>query len=59
MIIQKKLHALMTHLLVVNVCSMAMTCRRPARVCFCPALPQQPLRLKGKVIVLQHPHESK
>jgi hypothetical protein len=34
-------------------------CGRPLRVCYCAALPAQPLQLHGRVVILQHPHELK
>ena len=34
-------------------------CGRPLRVCYCAALPAQPLQLTGHVVILQHPHELK
>lgn len=34
-------------------------CGRPLRVCYCAALPAQPLQLRGRVVILQHPHELK
>ncbi len=33
-------------------------CARPQSVCLCPALPAQPIRLGGLVVVLQHPNEQ-
>jgi DTW domain-containing protein YfiP len=33
--------------------------RRPRRVCVCDAVPRPPLALRGRVLVLQHPHEEK
>ncbi|GLC44497.1 hypothetical protein PLESTB_000066700 [Pleodorina starrii] len=34
-------------------------CMRPHRVCVCTALPTRPLRLLGRILILQHPHELK
>lgn len=34
-------------------------CRRPQRVCWCPWLPERPIKIQGKVILLQHPGEEK
>ena len=35
-------------------------CGRPARVCWCPFLPQPPLEIRrSEVIILQHPNEAK
>ena len=34
-------------------------CARPQRTCLCPALPAEPLPLDSRVIVLQHPAESR
>jgi len=34
-------------------------CRRPQRVCWCAYLPEKPIKIRGKVIVLQHPGEEK
>ena len=33
--------------------------RRPQRVCWCPWLPENPIQITGKVIILQHPGEEK
>jgi len=35
------------------------SCGRPLRVCYCAALPQQPVVLGGHVLLLQHPNERK
>ena len=34
-------------------------CARPQRTCICPALPAEPLPLDSRVLVLQHPAESR
>ena len=35
-------------------------CNRPAEnACLCDSFPKRPLRIGGRVIVLQHPHEKK
>lgn len=34
-------------------------CRRPQRVCWCSYLPEIPVAINGKIIVLQHPDEEK
>lgn len=34
-------------------------CRRPQSVCLCSALPRAPLKLHGKLLVLQHPSEAR
>ncbi|BDA49562.1 DTW domain-containing protein 2 [Coccomyxa sp. Obi] len=34
-------------------------CRRPQSVCLCSALPHAPLKLHGKLLVLQHPLEAR
>ena len=34
-------------------------CARPERACLCPALPAEPLPLDSRVLVLQHPAESR
>ena len=34
-------------------------CARPHRTCICPALPAEPLPLDSRVLVLQHPAESR
>ena len=33
--------------------------RRPERVCWCAYLPEKPIKIRGKIIVLQHPGEEK
>ncbi|GLT88729.1 hypothetical protein SLE2022_067410 [Rubroshorea leprosula] len=39
-----------------QICS---TCDRPFLVCLCHALPTTPLPTRTKVLILQHPHESR
>ncbi|GIL53898.1 hypothetical protein Vafri_9501 [Volvox africanus] len=34
-------------------------CKRPRRVCLCTVLPVRPMRLLGRILILQHPHELK
>eukprot|EP00798_Chlamydomonas_sp_ICE-L_P027005 gene27005-9023_t len=39
-----------------QICS---KCERPMRTCLCSALPQVPVELRGRVVVLRHPFEKK
>lgn len=34
-------------------------CRRPKRVCLCPSLPEALITLHGKLVILQHPFETR
>lgn len=34
-------------------------CERPRSACLCSSLPDSPLKLSGKLVVFQHPHEQK
>ncbi|BBN01995.1 tRNA-uridine aminocarboxypropyltransferase [Marchantia polymorpha subsp. ruderalis] len=36
-----------------------VSCGRPHRVCLCSVLPKHPLRTATKIIILQHPHETR
>ncbi|KAL2611521.1 hypothetical protein R1flu_023213 [Riccia fluitans] len=36
-----------------------VSCGRPQRVCLCTVLPKQPLTTATKIIILQHPHETR
>lgn len=35
------------------------TCERPQNVCLCACIPKEKIKLKGKVVIFQHPHEGK
>ena len=39
--------------------SECLDCERPSRVCWCPHLPNPKLDIVSKVLILQHPNESK
>ena len=34
-------------------------CERPKRVCWCPHVPQPPLEIASRILILQHPNERK
>ena len=38
------------------VCNTAV-CRRPATVCICSCFPDEPLAIRSRVLILQHPNE--
>ena len=44
---------------IITLLKKTVSIRRPQRVCWCSYLPETPITINGKIIILQHPDEEK